>query len=68
VSWITKPGEREQRQHEVITIATRAAITDILNARLWLPIYEVGGIDALIEAGEISRNPLPERNPAIYLK
>ena len=57
MSWITKPGEREQRQREVIATATREAISDILNARLWTPIYEEGGFDALITAGEVSYPP-----------
>jgi hypothetical protein len=31
----------------------------ILNERLWLPIYEDGGMDALITVGEIPYPPPP---------
>jgi hypothetical protein len=45
-------------------------VEQILSARPWMPIYEEGGIDALIEAGEIkppdpARRALPERQPSV---
>lgn len=57
------PSRRELRNEVTLTMAR-----DIMNERLWLPIYEEGGLDALIEAGEISHNRLPERDPEVYRK
>lgn len=37
----------------------------VLSQCLWLPIYEDGGIDALISAGEIPYPPPPRPDPSL---
>jgi len=36
----------------------------VLRQRAWLPIYEEGGIDALMNAGEIPKPPPPPPEPS----
>jgi hypothetical protein len=37
----------------------------ILNQRLWLPIYEDGGLEALMKAGEIPYPAPPRPDPSL---
>lgn len=41
---------------------------EILAERLWLPIYEVGGVDALIDEGVIRCPPPPPPRPTMGQK